>query len=347
MHGINIFNKYRNNILAFFKDEYFLSLYAMIYIFLYSIFMSIIFIYSFILSNNIQVFHSINVYNNLNEHLHLYIMLIIIYIILIPLSSIFYFLLKESSYIYNKNYISFQNLELWWTITPGLILSIIAYPSILCLYELDMVMNTVTTLKILGNQWYWNYQLRKVDVEISSYNEQMNDLKMGDQRLKEVTNSIYLPSKTNIKLLVSSNDVIHSFSLPSLGIKVDALPGRVNQVLINISNAFSMLKGNCTEICGIYHNSMSTSITIINKSLFKYLAIGDDATSNKDGVSSDNEPSTKEDVSTLMDKYIKDQQVCRELEKWWKDNYGSLYNFDKIYDKYIIGKKKINDKSLF
>merc|ERR1712045_777243 len=80
----------------------------------------------------------------------------------------------------------------------------------------------------------------------------------------EVTNSIYLPSKTNIKLLVSSNDVIHSFSLPSLGIKVDALPGRVNQVLINISNAFSMLKGNCTEICGIYHNSMSTSITIIN-----------------------------------------------------------------------------------
>merc|ERR1712048_50391 len=114
-YEINI-NMYDNNILSLFKDEYFLSLYAMLYIFLYSIFMSIIFIYSFILSNNIQVFHSINVYNNLNEHLHLYIMLIIIYIILIPLSSIFYFLLKESSYIYNKNYISFQNLELWWTI---------------------------------------------------------------------------------------------------------------------------------------------------------------------------------------------------------------------------------------
>ena len=200
-------------------------------------------------------------------------MLIILYIILIPLSSIFYFLLKESTYVYNKNYISFQSLELWWTITPGIILSIIAYPSILCLYELDMVMNTVTTLKILGNQWYWNYQLRKVDVEISSYNEQLNDLEIGDQRLKEVTNSIYLPSKTNIKLLVSSNDVIHSFSLPSLGVKVDALPGRVNQVLINVTNAFSMLKGNCTEICGIYHNSMSTSITMIDKTLFKYLML--------------------------------------------------------------------------
>ena len=255
------------------ENEYFLSLYSMVYVFLYSIFTSIIFIYSFIISRNIQIFHSINVFNNLNEHLHLYIMLIILYIILIPLSSIFYFLLKESTFVYNRNYTSFQSLELWWTITPGVILSIIAYPSILCLYELDMVMNTVTTLKILGNQWYWNYQLRKVDVEISSYNEQLGDLEIGDQRLREVTNSIYLPSKTNIKLLVSSNDVIHSFSLPSLGVKVDALPGRVNQVLINVTNAFSMLKGNCTEICGIYHNSMSTSITMIDKTLFKYLML--------------------------------------------------------------------------
>ena len=245
----------------------------MIYIFTYSILLSIICIYSFIASKKVQIFHSINVFNNLNEHLHLYIMLIILYIILIPLSVIFYFLLKESKYVYNRGYTSFQNLELWWTITPGIILSIIAYPSILCLYELDMVINTVTTLKILGNQWYWNYQLRKLDVEISSYNEQMNDLELGDQRLKEVTNSIYLPSKTNIKLLVSSNDVIHSFSLPSLGIKVDALPGRVNQVLININNAFSILKGNCTEICGVYHNSMSTSITMIDKALFKYLML--------------------------------------------------------------------------
>lgn len=269
----NILDTIKNNSKVIMENEYFLSLYSMVYVFLYSVFISVIFVYSFIVSRNIQVFHSINVFNNLNEHLHLYIMLIILYIILIPLSSIFYFLLKESTYVYNKNYISFQSLELWWTITPGIILSIIAYPSILCLYELDMVMNTVTTLKILGNQWYWNYQLRKVDVEISSYNEQLNDLEIGDQRLKEVTNSIYLPSKTNIKLLVSSNDVIHSFSLPSLGVKVDALPGRVNQVLINVTNAFSMLKGNCTEICGIYHNSMSTSITMIDKTLFKYLML--------------------------------------------------------------------------
>ena len=268
----NILNTIKNNKVIM-ENEYFLSLYSMVYVFLYSIFISIIFIYSFIVSRNIQVFHSINVFNNLNEHLHLYIMLIILYIILIPLSSIFYFLLKESTFVYNRNYTSFQSLELWWTITPGVILSIIAYPSILCLYELDMVMNTVTTLKILGNQWYWNYQLRKVDVEISSYNEQLGDLEIGDQRLREVTNSIYLPSKTNIKLLVSSNDVIHSFSLPSLGVKVDALPGRVNQVLINVTNAFSMLKGNCTEICGIYHNSMSTSITMIDKTLFKYLML--------------------------------------------------------------------------
>ena len=269
----NILNTIKNNNKVIMENEYFLSLYSMVYVFLYSIFISIIFIYSFIVSRNIQVFHSINVFNNLNEHLHLYIMLIILYIILIPLSSIFYFLLKESTFVYNRNYTSFQSLELWWTITPGVILSIIAYPSILCLYELDMVMNTVTTLKILGNQWYWNYQLRKVDVEISSYNEQLGDLEIGDQRLREVTNSIYLPSKTNIKLLVSSNDVIHSFSLPSLGVKVDALPGRVNQVLINVTNAFSMLKGNCTEICGIYHNSMSTSITMIDKTLFKYLML--------------------------------------------------------------------------
>merc|ERR1711965_1211671 len=106
---MGILDTIKNNSKLVIENEYFLSLYSMVYVFLYSVFISVIFVYSLIVSRNIQVFHSINVFNNLNEHLHLYIMLIILYIILIPLSSIFYFLLKESTYVYNKNYISFQS----------------------------------------------------------------------------------------------------------------------------------------------------------------------------------------------------------------------------------------------
>lgn len=144
-------------------------------------------------------------------------------------------------------------IELIWTLTPGIILLIIAIPSFKLLYLMDEVIDSTLSVRIIGNQWYWNYNI--MNKEIDSYMKLEEELNWGELRQLEVDNRLVLPKRTHIRLIVTSNDVIHSFSVPSLGIKVDAIPGRLNQTSLEIKRE-GVFSGVCMEQCGTGHSKM-------------------------------------------------------------------------------------------
>nr|YP_009179463.1 cytochrome c oxidase subunit II [Cypridopsis vidua]AJY78602.1 cytochrome c oxidase subunit II [Cypridopsis vidua] len=157
-----------------------------------------------------------------------------------------------------------QLIELVWTIIPALILIFIALPSLRALYLLDEVKTPAMTIKTIGHQWYWSYEYSDFpQVEFDSYMIPSNDINSEDLRLLEVDNRTVIPFNTQIRLLVSATDVIHSWTVPSLGIKVDAMPGRLNQLSMYCLRP-GLLYGQCSEICGANHSFMPIVLEVIS-----------------------------------------------------------------------------------
>ena len=165
-------------------------------------------------------------------------------------------------------------IELIWTITPALILILIAFPSFKLLYLMDEVSDPAMSVLAEGHQWYWSYQypdfLNNDDefIEFDSYLVPESDLEDGALRMLEVDNRVIIPELTHVRFIVTGADVIHSFACPALGIKCDAYPGRLNQVSVFV-NREGTFYGQCSEICGILHSSMP--IVIESVSIEKYL----------------------------------------------------------------------------
>nr|YP_009024133.1 cytochrome c oxidase subunit II [Whitmania laevis]AGL34589.1 cytochrome c oxidase subunit II [Whitmania laevis] len=168
----------------------------------------------------------------------------------------------------NRYILEAQEIETVWTIVPALILIMMAVPSIQILYMVDEVVDPKLTIKVIGHQWYWSYQYGDFPfISFDSYMLPMEELKLSDYRLLEVDNRLVLPMKQEIRMVVSSADVIHSWTVPSMGVKLDAVPGRLNQV------SMFMLKpgvyyGQCSEICGVNHSFMPICIESISSSDF-------------------------------------------------------------------------------
>jgi cytochrome c oxidase subunit 2 len=166
-------------------------------------------------------------------------------------------------FVLNKNIQKFthsSSLEIIWTLVPAFILLIIAIPSFSLLYSLDETINPSITLKVIGHQWYWSYEysdatLEEEGLNFDSYMLAQNDLTLGAFRLLEVDNRIILPTNTHVRLLVTSADVLHSWAVPSLGLKIDACPGRLSQASLFIQREGTFY-GQCSEICGINHGFM-------------------------------------------------------------------------------------------
>uniref|UniRef100_UPI0030E4B509 cytochrome oxidase subunit II n=1 Tax=Bregmatothrips sinensis TaxID=3045418 RepID=UPI0030E4B509 len=166
----------------------------------------------------------------------------------------------------NLNFKENINLEIIWTILPMLILFLIAYPSIYYLYLFDLSYNPSISVKVIGAQWYWIYELMEKSEKLNtdSYmildNELMkkNVYKMG-WRLLETDTRLSIPYSTEIQFIVTSYDVIHSFSIPELGLKMDAIPGRLNTTNLMILRP-GLYYGQCTEICGTGHSFMPISM---------------------------------------------------------------------------------------
>lgn len=161
-----------------------------------------------------------------------------------------------------------QIIELIWTIIPALILVFIALPSLRALYLLDEVKTPAITIKTVGHQWYWSYEYSDFpNIEFDSYIIPSNELKANELRLLEVDNRTVIPYNTQIRLLVSAADVIHSWTIPSIGIKVDALPGRLNQLSI-FSLRPGILYGQCSEICGANHSFIPIVLEVVKPADF-------------------------------------------------------------------------------
>nr|AAT97384.1 cytochrome c oxidase subunit II [Paratanytarsus grimmii] len=147
-----------------------------------------------------------------------------------------------------------QTIEVVWTILPAIVLLFIAFPSLRILYLLDEINNPTISLKTIGHQWYWSYEYSDFsNVEFDSY--MITENKKDSFRLLDVDNRIILPMNNQIRIFVTATDVLHSWTIPSLGVKIDANPGRLNQTNFFI-NRPGLFFGQCSEICGANHSFM-------------------------------------------------------------------------------------------
>lgn len=173
----------------------------------------------------------------------------------------------------NRFLITGQAIEVIWTIIPAIILIFIALPSLRLLYLLDETRRPRITIKTIGHQWYWRYEYSDFkDLEFDSYIIPTNELEENGFRLLDVDNRIILPTNSQIRIIVSAADVLHSWTVPSLGVKIDATPGRLNQTRLFI-NRSGLFYGQCSEICGINHSFIPIVIEAIPSNKFiKWIA---------------------------------------------------------------------------
>jgi cytochrome c oxidase subunit 2 len=165
-------------------------------------------------------------------------------------------------------------LEIVWTVLPAFVLVLLAVPSFALLYSLDELIDPVATLKIVGHQWYWSYEYSDYStleggesLNFDSYMVATDDLTHGSFRLLEVDNRVVLPINTHIRLLLTAADVIHSWAVPSFGIKLDACPGRLSQASLFIKRE-GVYYGQCSEICGVNHGFMPIVVKGVSADAF-------------------------------------------------------------------------------
>ena len=205
---------------------------------------------------------------NFHNEIMFFIVMIVIFVLWVLGRCIYLF--KNNTNI--NNVVHGTILEIIWTITPAIILLIIAIPSFALLYSMDEIIDPTFTLKVIGHQWYWNYEYsdnieNTCNFNFDSYMLQEEDLSLGNFRLLEVDNRVVLPINTHIRVLITAGDVLHSWAIPSLGIKLDACPGRLNQTSLFIKRE-GVFFGQCSEICGVNHGFMPIVIEAVSLSKF-------------------------------------------------------------------------------
>nr|AKK32533.1 cytochrome c oxidase subunit II [Oncylocotis sp. PJ-2015] len=168
----------------------------------------------------------------------------------------------------NQKLLEGQMLEIIWTILPAIMLIFVALPSLKILYMLDETKNPNMTIKAIGHQWYWSYEYSDFkNINFDSYMKPENQLNQDEFRLLDVDNRIILPTNTQIRILITATDVIHAWTIPTLGVKADAIPGRLNQCMLFIKKS-TLMYGQCSEICGTNHSFMPIVIETIPNKLF-------------------------------------------------------------------------------
>jgi len=229
---------------------------------------------------------------------HNYLMFYVIFIGF-AVCWLLFIIIRDFNSSANKTPMKFNHhslLEIVWTVLPALVLVLIAVPSFSLLYSLDDLVDPSITVKIVGHQWYWSYEISDHHLLESAYKGfslptaawerpthlAFDSYMVGDStiikglaqfRLLDVDNILYLPINTHIRLLVTSADVLHSWAVPSFGIKVDACPGRLSQASLFIKRKGTFY-GQCSEICGVNHGFMPISIKSTDPHTFlKYIHI--------------------------------------------------------------------------
>ncbi len=203
-------------------------------------------------------------------HLHDYLMVVITSICVFVLALIIYICLRfnrRANPVPSKT--SHNTLiEIIWTTIPVLILVSIFIPSIKILYFMDRAEKADMTLKVTGHQWYWSYEYPEhPGLAFDSNMVETKDLKPGQVRLLEVDNRIVVPVNTTVRVLTAGADVIHNFALPAFGLKIDAVPGRLNETWFKATRE-GVFRGQCSELCGVRHGFMPIVIEVVSKKAF-------------------------------------------------------------------------------
>ena len=213
-----------------------------------------------------------------NKHLLFLLTVIVLFVAWLLIYTIYYFL--EFNNKYNSKFVHSKELEIVWTIIPALILLILSTPSFTLLYAMDEIAEPEISLKILGHQWFWSYEIS----DFNSCQKQDQSLKyvcymmvldgvpktkQGYFRLLETNKRVILPTNTHLRLLVTAADVLHSWTIPSFGLKVDACPGRLNQMSLFIKRV-GVFFGQCSEICGVNHGFMPIVVVSLPTLQFHY-----------------------------------------------------------------------------
>ena len=201
-----------------------------------------------------------------HNDLMFYLVAIVVFTVSILVFCIYQF--NEKAHPKPEKFVHGTVLEIVWTTVPALILLSIAVPSFALLYSMDEIIDPVLTLKVIGHQWYWSYEYSDTleddeSVAFDSYMVQEDDLDIGQFRLLEVDNRVILPTNTHIRVLITAADVLHCWAIPSLGLKLDACPGRLNQTSMFIKRE-GVFYGQCSEICGVNHGFMPIVIEAVS-----------------------------------------------------------------------------------
>jgi cytochrome c oxidase subunit 2 len=160
-------------------------------------------------------------------------------------------------------------LEIAWTAVPVLILVVIAIPSFKLLYFMDRIAEPDMTIKAVGHQWYWSYEYPDDgNFTFDAYMVADQDLQEGQLRLLTTDNAVVLPVDTNIRVLVTATDVLHSWAVPAFGVKMDGVPGRINETWVRIEEP-GMYYGQCSELCGDFHGFMPIMVRAVGKQEFE------------------------------------------------------------------------------
>ena len=155
-------------------------------------------------------------------------------------------------------------IEVLWTLIPCLILVVMAVPSFKVLYSQDTIPKADVTIKAVGYQWYWGYEYPDENIIFDSYMVDEKDLKENQPRLLTVDNEIYVPVNKVIKVMITANDVLHAWALPSFGVKRDAIPGRINETWFKADRTGTFY-GQCSELCGIKHAFMPITVNVVSE----------------------------------------------------------------------------------
>ena len=218
-----------------------------------------------------------------HHHVMIVILFIVIFVGWILLNLINYY--NNYSVAQNANFTHSNELEIVWTSVPALILVFLATPSFTLLYSMDELIDPIINFKIIGHQWYWSYELSdyafcgtRSDDNNFKYDcyllvlDSLESRKSGYYRLLETNKRLLFPTETHLRLFVSAADVLHSWTVPSFGIKVDACPGRLNLVNLFL-NRVGLFFGQCSEICGVNHGFMPISVLVLDITQFNSYVI--------------------------------------------------------------------------
>nr|AKJ25581.1 cytochrome c oxidase subunit 2 [Geranium phaeum] len=206
---------------------------------------------------------------DLHHDIFFFLILILVFVIWILARALWHFHYQKNPI--PQRIVHGTTIEILWTIFPSIILMFIAIPSFALLYSMDeVVVDPASTIKAIGHQWYWTYEYSDYNssdeesLTFDSYMISEEDLDLGQLRLLEVDNRVVVPANSHLRMIVTSADVLHSWAVPSLGVKCDAVPGRLNQISTFLQRE-GVYYGQCSEICGTNHAFMPIVVEAVSR----------------------------------------------------------------------------------